>query len=52
MTAAHFDAALADSRPSVTPEVEKEYERMRRQLKQEDPRGRTIGFQIAADGNA
>jgi transitional endoplasmic reticulum ATPase len=50
VTAAHFEAALGDTRPSVTPEVEKEYERMRRQLKQEDPRGRTIGFQIAADG--
>ncbi|WP_420456078.1 hypothetical protein [Rubrivirga sp.] len=36
----------------MTPEVEKEYERMRKQLKQEDPRGnRPIGFQIAsADG--
>ena len=52
VTAAHFEEALADSRPSVTPEVEKEYERMRRQLKQEDPRGRTIGFQIDADGSA
>ncbi len=47
VTAAHFDAALADVRPSVTPEVEREYERMRAQLKQEDPRGRAIGFQIA-----
>ena len=53
VTAANFQAALADSRPSVTPEAEKEYERMRAQLKQEDPRGRTIGFQIAgADGTA
>ncbi|MDT0631369.1 CDC48 family AAA ATPase [Rubrivirga sp. S365] len=47
VSAAHFESALADTRPSVTPEVEREYERMRKQLKQEDPRGRTIGFQIA-----
>ena len=40
VSAADFDAALADTRPSVTPEVEREYERMRKQLKQEDPRGR------------
>ena len=49
VTMADFEAALADTRPSVTPEVEREYERMVRQLKQEDPRGaRPIGFQIAA----
>ena len=48
VTAADFDRALADTRPSVTPEAEQEYERMVRQLKQEDPRGhRPIGFQIA-----
>ncbi|HIL58553.1 MAG TPA: AAA family ATPase, partial [Rhodothermales bacterium] len=48
VTAADFERALEDTRPSVTPEVEKEYERMKRQLKQEDPRaGRAIGFQIA-----
>ena len=48
VTADHFDRALEDTRASVTPEVEKEYERMRKQLKQEDPRGtRPIGFQIA-----
>ncbi len=48
VTAAHFESALEGVRPSVTPEVEKEYERMRKQLKQEDPRGtRPIGFQIA-----
>ena len=52
VTLSHFETALDDTRPSVTPEVEREYERMRRQLKQEDPRGgRPIGFQIApADG--
>ena len=48
VAAADFETALEDVRPSVTPEVEKEYERMRKQLKQEDPRGaRPIGFQIA-----
>ncbi len=52
VTASDFERALEDTRPSVTAEVEKEYERMRKQLKQEDPRGaRPIGFQIApADG--
>ena len=53
VTAANFEAALEDARPSVTPEAEKEYERMRRQLKQEDPRsGRRIGFQIAPTDGA
>ncbi|MEO0556613.1 MAG: CDC48 family AAA ATPase [Bacteroidota bacterium] len=48
VTAADFASALEDTRASVTPEVEREYERMVRQLKQEDPRGgRPIGFQIA-----
>ena len=51
VTADDFARALEDTRPSVTVEVEKEYERMRKQLKQEDPRGtRPIGFQIASDG--
>ena len=53
VTAADFAAALSDTRPSVTPEVEREYERMRRQLKQEDPRGTArIGFQIAPPDGA
>ncbi|MEM0964494.1 MAG: AAA family ATPase, partial [Bacteroidota bacterium] len=52
VNAGHFERALADVRPSVTPEVEREYERMRQQLKQEDPRGnRTIGFQLAPAEN-
>ena len=47
VTMADFERALEDTRPSVTAEVEREYEKMRRQLKQEDPRGaRPIGFQI------
>ena len=52
VTAANFDAALDDTRPSVTPEVEREYERMRKQLKQEDPRGSRIGFQITPPDGA
>ncbi|OZC03846.1 CDC48 family AAA ATPase [Rubricoccus marinus] len=45
-----FDEALKTTRPSVTPEAEKEYERMQRELRQEDPRGnRSIGFQIAPE---
>ena len=53
VTMANFDAALEDTRPSVTPEVEKEYERMRKQLKQVDPRGdRRIGFELPSDGTA
>src|SRR5690606_22704803 len=48
-----FEEALAETRPSVTPEMEREYERMAEQLKQEYPRGsRRIGFQLqpAEDG--
>ena len=53
VTADDFARALEDTRPSVTVEVEKEYERMRKQLKQEDPRGgRPIGFQIAPADDA
>ena len=53
VSASDFERALEDTRPSVTPEAEKEYEKMVRQLKQEDPRGRAIGFQIApADDSA
>ena len=46
VTMADFERALDDTRPSVSPEVEREYERMRQQLKQEDPRGSRIGFQL------
>ena len=45
-----FDAALKDTRASVTPEMEKEYEEMAESLKRENPRGRTIGFQAALEG--
>ncbi len=43
-----FNRALNETRASVTPEMEREYEEMAEQLKQESPRGRrTIGFQAA-----
>jgi transitional endoplasmic reticulum ATPase len=44
-----FDAAIKDTRASVTPEMEKEYEEMAESLKRENPRGRTIGFQAALE---
>ena len=42
---AHFEAALADTRASVTPEMEADYERIQQSLKQ-DARsaGTSIGF--------
>ncbi|MEM1055331.1 MAG: CDC48 family AAA ATPase [Bacteroidota bacterium] len=53
VTFADFERALEETRPSVTPEAEKEYERMVRELRQEDPRGaRAIGFQIAPEDEA
>jgi transitional endoplasmic reticulum ATPase len=39
-----FERALADSRASVTPEMEREYEAVLQELKREAPRGRKIGF--------
>jgi transitional endoplasmic reticulum ATPase len=43
-------AALAASHPSVTPEMEQDYEAMLRELKQEWPRGgRRIGFRVDGD---
>jgi transitional endoplasmic reticulum ATPase len=45
VTMAHFEAALEESRPSVTTEMEREYEDLARRLKQESPDGsRRIGF--------
>lgn len=45
---AFFLRALEETRASVTPEMEREYEEIAEQLKQENPRGRrTIGFQVA-----
>ncbi|HEX6926432.1 MAG TPA: CDC48 family AAA ATPase [Longimicrobiaceae bacterium] len=47
-----FEAALKDTRASVTPEMEKEYEELADSLKREYPRGRTIGFQAAMEAAA
>ncbi|CAA9360483.1 MAG: AAA family ATPase Cdc48 [uncultured Gemmatimonadetes bacterium] len=48
-----FELALKESRASVTPEMEREYEELRNELKREGPRGRQIGFRaptsLAAD---
>lgn len=45
---AFFTSALGETRASVTPEMEREYEEMAEQLKRESPRGRrTIGFQAS-----
>ncbi|HEX6068673.1 MAG TPA: CDC48 family AAA ATPase [Longimicrobiaceae bacterium] len=44
-----FEQALKDTRASVTPEMEKEYEQMAESLRRENPRGRTIGFQAAIE---
>jgi transitional endoplasmic reticulum ATPase len=45
-----FEDALKQSRASVTPEMEKEYEEIAESLKRESPRGpRTIGFQAALE---
>jgi transitional endoplasmic reticulum ATPase len=46
----YFEEGLKDSRASVTPEMEKEYEEITESLKRESPFGsRTIGFQAAID---
>jgi transitional endoplasmic reticulum ATPase len=46
-----FEAALKETRASVTPDMEREYEELAEQLKRESPRGpRQIGF-AAAVGN-
>ncbi|WP_028749149.1 CDC48 family AAA ATPase [Rhizobium mesoamericanum] len=39
-----FDKALQEVRPSVTPDMEREYEEMLRTLRQESPQRRQIGF--------
>lgn len=45
----HFDKALEDTRASVTPEMEREYEEIADSLKRENPLGRQIGFQAAVE---
>jgi transitional endoplasmic reticulum ATPase len=49
-----FEEALEETRASVTPDMEEEYERMAEQLRQEQPqRGRRIGFRAGgSDGVA
>ena len=44
VTKAHFDKALRETRPSVTAEMEREYEDMVRTLKQQGPQRPPIGF--------
>jgi transitional endoplasmic reticulum ATPase len=44
VTKAHFDKALAETRASVTPEMEREYEQMLETLKQEGAQRQPIGF--------
>jgi transitional endoplasmic reticulum ATPase len=41
---AHFEQAARETRPSVTPEMERDYEEMLRTLKQEGPQRQPIGF--------
>jgi transitional endoplasmic reticulum ATPase len=44
VTKAHFEQALRETRASVTPEMEREYEEMLRTLKQEAAQRQPIGF--------
>ena len=47
VTRAQFDQALGETRASVTPEMEQQYEELRRSLKQQGPTARPrIGFDI------
>ena len=48
VTAADFDAALAESRASVTPELEREYEGMAARLKQDASAIQPLGFAFPA----
>jgi transitional endoplasmic reticulum ATPase len=46
--ASHFEAALSETRASVTKEMEEEYEELLKTLKSESPRGpKRIGFSLA-----
>jgi transitional endoplasmic reticulum ATPase len=44
-----FELALRETRASVTPEMEREYEDIALELKRESPQGRRIGFQVASE---
>ena len=46
-----FESALEETRPSVTPEMEEEYEQILRSLKQEHPLSGRIGFEVHAPAN-
>jgi transitional endoplasmic reticulum ATPase len=46
VTRAHFEEALKETRASVTPEMEREYEEMVRSLKQEAPLRQPVGFHL------
>ena len=46
VTAAHFEAALEETRASVTPEIEREYEQMAARLKQDSLALEPIGFSL------
>jgi hypothetical protein len=43
----HFEAALTETRASVSLEMEREYEKIAETLKQESPGERRIGFAIS-----
>ena len=46
-----FEGALAETCPSVTPKMEREYQKMVEELKQESPTGPgRIGFALTTDG--
>jgi transitional endoplasmic reticulum ATPase len=44
VTREHFEAAFGETRASVTPEMEREYDEILKTLKQEGPRRQPIGF--------
>ncbi|WP_404383636.1 CDC48 family AAA ATPase [Caenispirillum salinarum] len=46
VAAEHFEQALKETRASVTPEMQREYEQLRATLKQEGPTRQPIGFGI------
>jgi transitional endoplasmic reticulum ATPase len=46
VAASYFEAALKETRASVTPEMEHEYERLKERLKRESPSQPRIGFAI------
>lgn len=51
VTARHFERAVEESRPSVTERIEEEYERIQKELKQQEPR-RQIGFVVGSTSGA